>query len=98
MARSLVFILLVVIVLLLSALFASQNPGLIELDLIFAKVEVLKSLAFTMTLAVGWLLGILSAGLYIVRSMRERRKLTKAIKLAEVELKNLRSLPMQDAG
>lgn len=98
MARGLVFLLLVVVVLLVSALFASQNPGVIELDLIFAKIEVLKSLAFTMTLAAGWVLGLLSASLYVVKSINERRKLRKTIKLAEIELKNLRNLPMQDAG
>lgn len=98
MARSFVFILLLIVVLLVSLLFASQNPGTIELHLIFGKVEVLKALAFTLTLALGWLLGLLSASMYILRFMAERRKLRKTVKLAEIELKNLRSLPMQDAG
>lgn len=98
MARGIVFILLLLIVFLGSWIFASANPGVIELDLIFGKLEVLKAMAFTVTLAIGWLLGMLSAGLYIVKSMAERRKLRKSIKLAEIELKNLRSLPLQDAG
>ncbi len=98
MARGLVFLLLLLVVFLASWVFASANPGVIELDLIFGKVEVLKALAFTATLAVGWVLGVLSGSLYLLKSMAERRKLRKSIKLAEIELKNLRSLPMQDAG
>jgi len=46
----------------------------------------------------GWLFGVASASVYLLKTMNEKRKLRKSIKLAEVELNNLRSLPMQDAG
>ena len=98
MVRGLVFVVLAILVMLASAMFAHRNPGTIELDLIVQSFEPVKSVAFLVTLFIGWLLGITTASLYLLQSANEKRKLKKNIKMAEVELKNLRSLPMQDAG
>ncbi len=98
MFRGIIFGAVAIVVVLASAMFANKNPGTIELDLIVRKFEVVTALAFTLTLILGWFLGIATASLYLLKSANEKRKLKKNIKLAEVELKNLRSLPMQDAG
>lgn len=98
MIRGLLFLALAVLVAVFSALFAFKNPGLIQLNLIAWEVEVQKSLAFVAALVIGWGFGVVTASLYLFRSMNEKRRLRKNIKMAEVELNNLRSLPMQDAG
>ncbi len=98
MFRGIIFVVLAIVVVLASAMFANKNPGKIELDLIVHTYEVVTALAFTVALIAGWLLGIATASLYLLKAANEKRKLKKNIKMAEVELKNLRSLPMQDAG
>ncbi len=98
MVRGFVFVLMAIVVMLASAMFAHKNPGTIEIDLIVQQFAPVKSVAFLVTLFLGWLLGIATASLYLLKSVNEKRKLKKNIKMAEVELKNLRSLPMQDAG
>lgn len=98
MVRGFIFVLMAIVVVLASAMFAHRNPGTVEVDLIVNQFEPIKSVAFVVTLALGWLVGIATASLYLVKSASEKRKLKKNIKMAEVELQNLRSLPMQDAG
>ena len=98
MVRGFIFVLMAIVVVLASAMFAHKNPGTVEVDLIVQTYEPVKSVAFVVTLALGWLMGIATASVYLLKSVNEKRKLKKNIKMAEVELKNLRSLPMQDAG
>lgn len=97
MARNFLFFLLVFSGLLVATVFAALNPGLISLDLAFTETEVQKSLALTITFGAGWLFGLLSAGLLLLKSFNERRNLRKLLRLAEAEVKTLRSMPMQDA-
>ena len=96
--RRTALIVLVVIVVLLAAIFAFNNPVRIPLDLGFMRLEnVPVPLALTVALAVGWGLGLLSAGTAVVRVAAERRRLKRDLRLAESEVKSLRSLPLQDA-
>ncbi len=55
------------------------------------------SLALTVAFGAGWLFGMLSAGLVLLKSVGERRRLNKSLRLAEAEVKTLRSMPIQDA-
>ena len=41
--------------------------------------------------------GLISAGVALLRLSRERRRLRRELKLAEAEVKSLRSLPLHDA-
>ena len=97
MARNLLFLLVVFLGLLLATVFAALNPGLIWLDLAFTEVEVQKSLALTVAFGAGWLFGLLSAALVLLKSVNERRRLRKSLSLAEAEVKTLRAMPIQDA-
>jgi uncharacterized integral membrane protein len=63
-----------------SALFTSLNPGVIDLDLGFASFETPVGLAFVLALGLGWLLGLLSAILWITRLAAERRRLRGELK------------------
>lgn len=98
MIRSLLMLLAVVLMLLVVVVFALGNPGTIELDLAFGKVEVKTALAFAIAVAGGWIWGVLSVMAYVVKLWRERRALRKKIRVADAELNNLRALPMRDAG
>ncbi len=98
MVRTLLSLLLVVVFALLVVIFSWRNPGTLEIDLAFGNYEVSKSIAFVVTLAIGWVWGLLTALVFIVRLMGDRRRLRKRVRLADAELNNLRSLPIQDAG
>ena len=96
--RRAALIILVLVVLLLAAIFAFNNPARVPLDLGFVRLEnVPVTLALTIALAVGWGLGLLSAGTAVVRVAAERRRLKRELRSAESEVKSLRSMPLQDA-
>jgi uncharacterized membrane protein YciS (DUF1049 family) len=97
MLRYILFIFVVLFVFLIAVVFAATNPGLIELDLAFTRLELQKSLAFVLFLGVGWLFGILCAGFLMLKMFAERRLLRKSLELAEAEVKSLRSMSVQDA-
>lgn len=95
--RNLLFVLLVFAGLLFATVFAALNPGLITLDLAFTEQEVPKALAFAVAFLFGWLFGLLCAGLVLLKSANDRRKLRKSLNLAEEEVRTLRSMPLHDA-
>lgn len=97
MARNFLFILLVLLGLLLATVFAALNPGTISLDLAFTETEAQKSLALTVAFGAGWVFGLVSAALVLLKSANERRRLRRSLNLAEAEVKTLRSMPIQDA-
>ncbi len=97
MLRKLVYVLVLLVVLLGITVFAALNPGTLVLDLAVTQVEMQKSLALTLVFAAGWLFGLFSAGMVLLRSVGERRRLRKSLNLAESEIKALRNLPIQDA-
>jgi len=97
MMRNLTFFLLIIVGLLVATAFAALNPGLITLDVALKEVEIQKSLALTLAFGLGWLFGLLCAGLMLFKSINERRKLRRSLHLAESEVHTLRSLPIQDA-
>ncbi|GIK33994.1 MAG: hypothetical protein AMXMBFR45_18960 [Gammaproteobacteria bacterium] len=91
------WLLLLFLILVLAVLFAAINPGLIDLDLGLYETRVQKSLALTLAFAAGWLFGLLSLALVLLRMWLERRRLRKALRLAEAEVHTLRSLPAPHA-
>jgi putative membrane protein len=97
MLRNLIFVIIFIAALLLATAFAALNPGLITLDLAFTETETQKSLALTLAFGAGWLFGLFCAGLILLNALNDRRKLRKSLNLAESEVRNLRSLPIQDA-
>jgi putative membrane protein len=97
MARNLVFVLLVFSALFLAIILAALNPGVITLDYAFGETEMQTSLALTIAFGAGWMFGLLCAGIALLKAVNERRKLRKALHLAEAEVKTLRSIPIHDA-
>jgi len=98
MFKNLLIGLLVVVVAAIATVFAWLNPGQVTLDLAFAGFETTIAMAVIVALVVGWLFGLACIGIYIISLLRQRRRLRRALTLAETEVSNLRGLPMQDAG
>jgi uncharacterized membrane protein YciS (DUF1049 family) len=97
MLRNILFSLVLLSGLLLATAFAAINPGVIQLDLAFFETEVTKSLALIVAFGVGWIFGLVCAGLILLKSLNERRQLRKFLGFAESEVRALRNMPIQDA-
>ncbi len=96
MLRFIVYLLIVLLVLVIAASFASLNPGNVTLDLAVGVIETRVALAFAITFILGWLVGMATLTLFVLKLLNDRRKLRKSVKLAEAEVSNLRQLPMRD--
>ena len=97
MLRRIVFPLVLFAVLVLAVLFAALNPGMIDVDLGLFETRLQKSLALTLAFAAGWVFGLLCLVVVLIRLVVERRRLRKALRLAEAEVHTLRSLPAAHA-
>jgi uncharacterized integral membrane protein len=76
-----------VLLVLLSAVFAYSNPEPIDVDIGLMRFEdVAPAAAFTVVLALGWLLGLLTAGAALWRSAGEKRRLRHDLEHARAEL------------
>ena len=95
--RNIAYLLLLLLLLVLVVVFSAVNPGPITLDLAFTTVELQKSLAMTLVFGAGWVFGLLCAAIVLLKTLGERRRLRRSLRLAEEEVRALRSLPIQDA-
>jgi len=86
--RRLAYATVLISLLLLTGVFAYSNPQPIDVDVGFARFEhVSMAVAFAVTLILGWLFGVLSAGMALWRSAGEKRRLRQDLKYAEAELR-----------
>ena len=90
-------ILLLIVIFGAMVVFSYLNTGDVEVNLAFVSVTTSISIAFTLTLVTGWLLGVISMGFYALRLVNERRTLRRALRVSESEVSSLRSLPLSDA-
>ena len=97
MLKRIGIVLLVISIFVLMIWFTSLNRGTLHLDLAFTTVDPPVSLALSVCIVLGWVLGIASAGTYILRLLAERRSLRSSLRNAQSEVKSLRNLPMTDA-
>jgi len=96
--RRAILIVLLLLVVLVAAVFAFNNPERVSIDLGIVRLDdVPVPLALAITLAVGWILGLLSAGTAMIRISAERQRLRRELRTAESEVKSLRNLPLNDA-
>ncbi|ASQ45712.1 lipopolysaccharide assembly protein LapA domain-containing protein [Legionella clemsonensis] len=84
------------LLILLGVTFAALNASSVAVNLYFTKVTMPISVLMTIMLGIGLLLGFL---LFLYRYWRlkvEHLRLKNQFKLTEKEIKNLRSIPLQD--
>jgi uncharacterized integral membrane protein len=92
--RRLVSAAVLIVLMLLTGVFAYSNPQPIDIDIGLTRFEAVPmALAFAVTLALGWLLGVFSAGLALWRSTGEKRRLKQDLKFAEAELRTRQPPP-----
>jgi hypothetical protein len=86
--RRLLFVAVLLLLMLMTGVFAYSNPHPIDIDIGFLRFEqVSMAAAFAIALALGWLLGLVSAGIALWRSAGEKRRLRQDLKYAEAELR-----------
>ena len=92
--RRLLFIAVLILLMLLTGVFAYSNPAPLDIDIGVMRFEqVPMAAAFAIVLAFGWLLGLLSAGIALWRSAGEKRRLRQDLQYAEAELRTKRTSP-----
>ncbi len=91
-------IILLLIIFGVMIVFTHLNTGDVEVNLAFVSITPSISIAFTVTLALGWLFGVASMGIFALRMANERRTLRRALHISESEVSSLRSLPLSDAN
>ncbi len=97
--RRIAFVVLLTAFMVLAAMLAYSNPQRIDLDLGVAKLaQIPMAAALGGVFLAGWLFGLLSAGLALLRNASEKRRLRKDLRYAEAELSSLRTAPLQDAN
>jgi len=78
----------------LGAVFAYSNPEPIDVDIGLARFEdIAPTAAFAVVLALGWLLGLLTAAAALWRSKTEKRRLRHDLEHARAELHTRRDTP-----
>lgn len=85
-----------VFLILLGISFAALNAASVQVNLYFTKIILPISVLMTVMLGVGVIVGFL---LFLGRYWRlkaEHRRISNQLKLTEKEIKNLRSIPIQD--
>lgn len=97
MLKKLIAFVVLVIIFVTMILFTRINPGQVRLDLAFGVVEPSIPMAFSLTFVAGWLFGLVSTSLFMLKLVNERRRLRNALRVTESEVSRLRSLPIADA-
>ena len=77
MLKKAALILLLIVIFGIMVVFSYLNTGDVEVNLAFVSLTTSVSIAFTVTLVAGWLLGVISMGLYALRLANERRTLRR---------------------
>ena len=97
--RKFVVYITLVFILVLAAAFTYNNPAIVSIDLGVAQFEnVPLSIAVIVSFAIGWLFGLIAAGIVLIRIAAERRDLRRKLQLVELELNRIKRRPMQDAN
>ena len=96
MKRIIIFA-IVVLVALVGLSFALINAETVTLNYYFGSIQAPLSLVIVIALAAGAAMGVIASMWVVIGQKRELAKLHKAVKGAEKEITNLRSLPMKDS-
>lgn len=92
MLRRLILTLLFLLLAVASAGFVRLNGAPLMIDLYVARVHCGGGTAILLSFVIGWGVGLLSALRWLSREAGERRRLARELRLAEGELRTLRTL------
>ncbi|WP_444994176.1 lipopolysaccharide assembly protein LapA domain-containing protein [Aliikangiella sp. IMCC44359] len=94
--RNFLTILLAVIIVIISALFFSQNDSLVKINYFIGQIEWQLDRVMMMSLLVGVVVGILSVIGSLFKAKFQLRQAKSKILKQEKELNSLRALPVKD--
>ena len=81
-----------------AATFAYNNSAVVSINLWIAEFEdVPISVAFILIFSLGWIFGLFTVGVALIRTTSDRRKLRRKLRAVELEIDNIRRRPLQDA-
>ena len=82
----------------MAATFAYNNSAVVSIDLWITQFEdVPISIAFVLIFSLGWIFGLFTVGVVLIRTTSDRRKLRRKLRAVELEIDNIRRRPLQDA-
>ena len=82
----------------MAATFAYNNSDVVSIDLgIIQFKDIPISIAFIFIFSVGWIFGLLTVGIALIRVVSDRRKLRRNLRAVELEMNNIRRRPLKDA-
>ena len=82
----------------MAATFAYNNSAVVSIDLWITQYEnVPISIAFVLIFSLGWIFGLFTVGVVLIRTTSDRRKLRRKLRAVELEIDNIRRRPLQDA-
>ncbi len=90
-------LLFVIIIVAIGLAFHINNDSPVTLDYYLGTVEISLSVVVITSVLIGAILGLVASLSIIIPLLREKAKLNKAVKTAEKEVSNLRSIPLKDA-
>jgi uncharacterized membrane protein YciS (DUF1049 family) len=97
--RRFAYIAVALLFLMIAGLLAYANPDPIAIDIGIARFErVSVTLVLACAFGLGWVFGLVCAGLALLRILRDRNRLRRDLRFAEAEVSGLRALPLQDAN
>lgn len=92
----LLMLVLYIVLIIIGVSFAALNASSVEVNFYFKTVSMPTSVLMTIMLGSGILVGFLLFMSRYWRLKMEYRKISNQLKLTEKEIKNLRSIPLQD--
>ncbi len=98
MIRKILTAAVVVIVIVAVIVFWDLNRGPLTVDLAFVQIDTQVPTAFIVTFVAGWLFGLFCSTIYLLKVVNDRRRVRKALRVAEAEVSSLRTLPLSEAG
>jgi uncharacterized membrane protein YciS (DUF1049 family) len=96
--RTVFFLVAVAVAVLIASAFAWLNPQSVTIDIGIAVVETHIAYAFIVTFALGWAFGLVATAGWLLKLAGQNRRQKRAARLAEIELENLRKIPVADDG
>lgn len=85
-----------IVLIIMGVSFAALNAASVQVNFYFTIATMPVSVLLALSLGVGMILGMLIFSIRYWRLKLECRKMTNQLKLTEKEIKNLRSIPLQD--
>lgn len=97
MSRIFLIALVFILVLIAGVGFTALNAVPVTLDYFLGKTETTLPWVLLSALMIGFVLGLLVAGFALLGARHQNRRLRKQLRALEVEVTNLRNLPIRNA-